>query len=147
MYRCGNSIAWVLKLLQNYVLFQEKETWADFIWASTMAKSGWRGSGGASDGRIDLAPRRQRRLERKRANDKRHLNSSSSSSSSFSSSSFLSTYCFKPHQAQRKKKKRKKEKKKKKLPRTQLEPAMLNYIDNLHWIFLFFTIYKNLQFG
>ena len=39
-----------------------------------MAKSGWRGSGGASDGRIDLAPRRQRRLERKRANDKRHLN-------------------------------------------------------------------------
>ena len=39
-----------------------------------MAKSGWRGSGGASDGRIDLAPRRQRRLESKRANDKRHLN-------------------------------------------------------------------------
>ena len=41
-----------------------------------MAKSSWRGSGGsrASDGRIDLAPRRQRRLERKRANDKRHLN-------------------------------------------------------------------------
>ena len=39
-----------------------------------MAKSGWRGLGGASDGRIDLAPRRQRRLERKRANDKRHLN-------------------------------------------------------------------------
>ena len=39
-----------------------------------MAKSGWRGSGGASNGRIDLAPRRQRRLERKRANDKRHLN-------------------------------------------------------------------------
>ena len=39
-----------------------------------MAKSGWRGSGGASDGRIDLAPRRQRRLEHKRANDKRHLN-------------------------------------------------------------------------
>ena len=39
-----------------------------------MAKSGWRGSGGASDGRIDLAPRKQRRLERKRANDKRHLN-------------------------------------------------------------------------
>ena len=39
-----------------------------------MAKSGWRGSGGASDGRIDLAPRKQRRLERRRANDKRHLN-------------------------------------------------------------------------
>ena len=39
-----------------------------------MAKSGWRGPGGASDGRVDLAPRRQRRLERKRANDKRHLN-------------------------------------------------------------------------
>ena len=39
-----------------------------------MAKSGWRGSGGASDGRIDLAPRKQRRLERKRAIDKRHLN-------------------------------------------------------------------------
>ena len=31
-----------------------------------MAKSGWRGSGGASDGRIDLAPHRQRRLERKK---------------------------------------------------------------------------------
>ena len=39
-----------------------------------MAKSFWRGSGGASDGRIDRAPRRQRRLERKRANDQRHLN-------------------------------------------------------------------------
>ena len=33
-----------------------------------------------------------------------------------------------------------KEKKKKKPPRTQLEPAMLNYIDNLHWIFHCFTM-------
>ena len=39
-----------------------------------MAKSGWRGSSGASGGRIDLAPRRQRRLERKMTNNKRHLN-------------------------------------------------------------------------
>ena len=51
MYRCGKVTFFSFKIATKlyYPLFQEKETWADFIWASTMAKSGRRGSGWASD--------------------------------------------------------------------------------------------------